>query len=283
MTLSVLYSGKIRQGQAGTLTDENYKVIFDDETNYAYLDPLPVIDYSNETYRELVNNNASVEEYFKLHDKEQTGYFNYIAKYLKRGDIVADCGCGAGSMLDLVGGFADTTVAIEPFLGYHQSLKQRGHQPFTSIKDAISKFRGSVDLALSIHVIEHTDDPLAYLTDIYNLLTENGKAIIFTPNLDDILLKIHPEAYQPFFFRKVHNFYFTGKSLEIMGKKVGFKNANRFYYQEFGIGNIFEWLRENKPKGNIGFECLDNYINSQWIKFLEESGQSYNVGVVLEK
>ena len=278
-----LYAGKIRDGKPGSLTEETYEVHFDVDKKYAYLSPFPKVEYSSDWYRKTVDKSELPNDFFLEHDYQQAGYFSIIARHLQRGMKVADCGCGAGSMLDLISGLAKKTVAIEPFLGYHDSLQQRGHEVFSSIESAHQHHAESVDLALSIHVIEHTYDPLDYLKQIYKLLKKGGKVVLFTPNLDDILLKLAPETYAPFFYRKVHNYYFSGESLEIFGKSAGFAKARRFYYQEFSIGNTFNWLKDGRATGNGAFDCISPAMDKNWISFLEASGQSYNVGVVLEK
>lgn len=279
----VIYKGVIRDGKPGTFTKENYEVVYSDESKSAKLNPLPKIDYDSDAYRKLVNDSALAEDYFKEHDKQQPGYFKFIGPYLKRGYTVADCGCGGGSMLDLIKGVAGTTIAIEPFIGYHASLRDRKHLPYNSITNALNEHSGKVDLALSIHVIEHTEDPLSYLKEIYNLLKPGGVSVVFTPNLDDVLLKLYPEKYAPFFYRTVHNYYFTGESLEILGKQAGFKKADKFYYHEFGFANLVNWLKDGKGMGNVEINGIDSGIDANWKIWLEETGQSYNVGVVLYK
>lgn len=280
---TVIYKGKIRDGKPGKLSKQVYEVIFNSKKKFAKLKPFPKIEYTSDSYRKMVNSSSMVEDYFAEHDKQQLGYFNFIGKYVKRDTVVADCGCGGGSMLDLIKGISAKTIGIEPFQGYHQSLKDRGHHTFSSIKEALAEYNSKVDLALSIHVIEHTENPLDYLKSIYKLLSKNGVAVVFTPNLDDILMKIHPEVYAPFFFRTVHNYYFTGESLEILGLKAGFSETTKFYYHEFGISNTMNWLKLGEAKGNLMLNGINYEFDEVWKNMLEKTGQSYNVGVVLKK
>ena len=37
----IIYKGKIREGAVGTLSTEDFEVIYDDELKYAYLNPFP--------------------------------------------------------------------------------------------------------------------------------------------------------------------------------------------------------------------------------------------------
>lgn len=281
--MNKLFKGKIRNGHFGNFSNEVFEVFVDDKYGYALLDHFPKIDYESSSYRELVNNGSLAEDYFRLHDSEQAGYFSFISKHINRDTVVADCGCGGGSLLDLVKGMVSKTIGIEPYLGYHSSLKERGHTVFQSVESAVASSVTKPDLALSIQVIEHTYDPLEYLKNIFNLLGDNGKLILFTPNLNDVMLKLHFEAYAPFFFRTVHNYYFTAESLIKLGLEVGFKKHETLFYHDFGMDNAIYWLRDNAPRKDLPIEGIDAYANKFWKNYLESTGQSYNVGVVLSK
>lgn len=277
-----LFSGKIRNGNFGFFSSESFDVILDEKYGYAKLSKFPEIDYQSSSYRELVNNSGEANEYFKLHDSEQAGYFNYISEHLNRDSTVIDCGCGGGSLLDLVSGLCKKTIAVEPYIGYHSSLIGRGHDVFPSLSKA-KEANVKANLALSMQVIEHTENPLEYLRDIYDLLEVGGQLILFTPNLNDIMLKLNFEAYAPFFFRTVHNYYFTAESLELLGKEAGFQVSKTLFYQDFGLDNAIYWLRDKKPCKDQKIEGIDKLANSNWKNYLELTGQSYNVGIVLSK
>jgi len=129
-----IFKGKIRNGNFGNFSNEEFEILLDEKYGYGKLDHFPEIDYKSSSYRKLVNNSTEADEYFKMHDSEQSGYFNYISKHLNRNSIVADCGCGGGSLLDLIKGMVSKTIAIEPYLGYHESLKNRGHEVYESVE-----------------------------------------------------------------------------------------------------------------------------------------------------
>ena len=281
--LTRLYYGPIRAGQAGRQTDRSFTIWQVPESELAFLQPFPTPNYTTSEYREFVNGSAEVANYFKLHDQAQPAHLKLIQHMLKRGGVVADCGCGGGSLLDLVRGWAAETIAIEPFEGFHTSLRDRGHKVASSISQAAIAYEGRVDLALSFHVIEHTEDPVAYLLDIYSLLRPGGRAFVLTPNLDDILLKINFEAFAPFFFREVHNLYFNARALEWTARSARFKVTRSVHYHEFGLSNAFHWLRDQRPRGNTPMPGIDGKIDGAWRTYLEESGQANNVAVELEK
>lgn len=277
-----LYHGPIRAGRFGQLTAEPYTVWQFPASELAFLQPFPTPDYSQAGYRESVNGSADVDEYFTLHDSAQPAYLSLLQPLLRRGLTVADCGCGGGSLLDLLRGWAKRTVAIEPFVGFHPSLAGRGHDVHPAMGAAAAAgYAGRVDLAVSLHVIEHTEDPVAYLREMRALLRPGGQAFVLTPNLDDILLKLHPEAFAPFFFRVVHNFYFNATALRWAAEQAGFHTESTVHYHEFNLANTLHWLRDRRPRGNTALPGLESGIDAAWRAYLEATGQANNVGVIL--
>ena len=170
----IIYDGKIRDGIFGNFTNKSYKVSLDWEYGYAKLDEFPKIDYISDSYRNLVNNSSKVNSFLSSYDKEQLGYFEFINKHLNRDSVVIDCGCGGGSTLDLIKGLVKKTYAVEPFSGFHESLISRGHESYSFVKEAYKSISEKPNLALSLPVIEHVADPLKYLTEIKEILSESG-------------------------------------------------------------------------------------------------------------
>jgi len=205
-----------------------------------------------------------------------------IRPYLSPGCSVGDFGCGGGALLDLVkqvtGG---PTFAIEPFAGYHSSLGERGHAVFLSAQAASAvPDRPAIDLALSFHVIEHTPEPVAYLREIRELSRPNGLLVVLTPNLDDILMRFDSKRMSPFFYRRVHNYYFTAKALAWAGRLAGWEPVKDIFYHEFGLANTLLWLRDGQPAGHASYPGVDATADDFWRTFLERTSQTNNVGMV---
>ena len=278
-----VYYGPIRDGKPGSQTAECYHVLECVPHRLGYLSPFPEVNYSDDSYRVAVNESAEIEQYFRLHAAQQPGYLKLIRPYLRSGQVVADVGCGGGALLDLVQAETGSqTIAIEPYVGYHSSLTQRGHTVFGSAADVLAgPGTEFVDVALSFHVIEHTIDPVEYLQEIRSFVRPGGLAVVLTPNLDDFLMHADAERMAPFFYRRVHNYYFTAKSLRWIGGLAGWEPIHDIHYHEFGMSNALLWLRDGKPSGHARLPGIDNFADTFWINYLEQSGQANNVGVVL--
>ena len=249
-----------------------------------FLAPVPARRVLDDSYRVAVNDSASIDQYFKLHAAQQPGYLELFQRELRAGMTVADCGCGGGALLDLVKSkTAGATLAVEPFQGFHQSLRERGHEVFASAKEAHERGRGgAADLALSFHVIEHVDDPVAFLQGMRALVRPEGLAVILIPNWDDILVRLDPVRMDPFFYRRVHNYYFTAQALRGVGEMAGWTVVRDIFYHEFGLANALLWLRDGRPAGHAAVPGIGPELDDHWQRHLVAGGQSNNVGIVLK-
>jgi 2-polyprenyl-3-methyl-5-hydroxy-6-metoxy-1,4-benzoquinol methylase len=277
-----VYQGRIRDAKFGSQTSAGFRVGELSRFRLGFLHPFPRIEYADDTYRTAVNDSASVEQYFKLHADQQPGYLQLFRDVLQTGFTVADFGCGGGALLDLVRQTTRArTIAIEPFVGYHASLRSRGHEVFSSGDEAARACRTSVDVALSFHVIEHVEDPVAYLQSIRACVRPGGLAVVLTPNWDDILMGLDPERMAPFFYRRVHNYYFTSAALQWVGRLAGWSTVREIFYHEFGLANSLQWLRDGRPAGHTRLPQVDAEADAFWQSYLERTKQANNVGVLL--
>ena len=137
--------------------------------------------YEAADYRQAVGDGAAIAGYFANHDQLQLRELRRLPDLPIRGRVVADIGCGGGSLLDYVHTLAAATIAVEPYAGYHESLRERGHRVFADAAQATA-VAGQVDLATAFAVIEHIADPVAFLQSVRALLKPDGCLVVSTPN-----------------------------------------------------------------------------------------------------
>ncbi len=266
--INEIYAGQIRAGKFGKKTDESYKVLQCKSCEAAWLDPFPSIDYHDPGYRMEYTGSADSEEYIDMFDHEQTPRINRIGIERFRNKVVADLGCGGGSFLDAIKGVAKKTLAIEPFVGYHESLKMRGHDVYSYTK---SLEKESVDIVISFGVIEHTDNPVTYLKDAFSILKKGGKIYLETDNLNDFLMKADIKEFKEFFYRTAHNWYFNNNSLMELFNNVGFNNLKPGFRHGYDLSNTLCWLRDRKPTGLNKIDWISNVCDEVWRDFLEQN------------
>lgn len=269
------FPGPVRHGTFGKIRDGVvYRCL---SCGTGFLEPLQadLEEYYRSTeYRKDVGESAAAEDFFALHDPEQLEKMHLLQGLPLRNAVVADVGCGGGSFLDAVSGFAATTIAIEPAVSYHASLEKRGHEVFSGTAEALEKWRGKVQLAVSFSVIEHVEQPVHFLRGIRELLAPDGVLLISTPNKEDILLILGGDEYRTFFYRSVHIHYFDKKSIQAAASYAGFSNCDVRYQHRFSFANFTGWLREKRPTGNSKTTPLGKPFDAHWRTSLENSGTS---------
>lgn len=262
------YQGPIRTGKPGTSSETFHRVDSCTTCGLAFLD-LDTVDYSDSSYRKSVDGERGFEDFAPIHDWEQASLLAAIGTAHLAGMRVVDVGCGGGRFLDLVGRFSGSeTVAIEPSVAFESILRAKGNHFFRSIEAACVDYRNSMDLAVSFDVIEHVENPVAFAKDIGLLMRPGGRVVIGTPNLDQILLRLLPEDFGRFFFRRVHRWYFSPKALRMCLEAAGFSNVSVRSIQRFDFSNLALWLRDRVATG-IGREVFPKLLTTNLTAALE--------------
>ncbi|GAA0366714.1 hypothetical protein GCM10009092_33830 [Bowmanella denitrificans] len=268
------YQGVIRDGDFGRWTQAEQQVVRCDGCGLVRLSDNPNSPdyYQSEEYRQAYNGSAVHQDYIRMHDGEQPPRLEHVGIGHFRDKQVLDFGAGGGAFLDHIKGVAKQTYAIEPFIGYHQALSARGHQVFSDAHIAKGQVAEQIDTLVSFGVIEHVDDPLQFLCDAYDLLRPGGKMFLETDNLNDVLLQLGIPAFEPFFYRTAHLWYFDQASLVRLAQKAGFADIKVSFRHNFDLSNALMWARDGKPTGNAKLPLLDERINSAWQDFVIGAG-----------
>ena len=268
----ILYRGPIRTGKFGEYSKENHVVWKCSKCQSGFISRTP-LNYEKSDYREMVDDSDLPRHSYKLHDKEQADKLTILGTENIRGKIIVDVGCGVGSFLDVIKGFASKTIAIEPTESFHHELEAKGHVTYSYCKDSLKDWSEAVDIVVSFAVLEHIEDPLAILNEIKSLLKPDGLLLISTPNADDWLLEFLPGIYDRFFYRYVHAWYFNRESIQYLSQRAGFKETEIFFKQRYDISNALHWVRDNTPTGTGKFKLLQG-MDSTYMQLIESLGRS---------
>lgn len=239
--------------------------------------------YETPEYRARLDQDHDINRHYATHDELAQFTLNVLWPRSLRDKTIADVGCGGGALLDHFRGVGGTLVAIEPALPFSESLRSRGYKWFPSIVEAAEHHSGQVDFVLSTQVIEHVSDPKAFLQDILHLLSSDGIAVVSTPNRRDILMELLPEDFRQFFYRTQHRWAFDAESLTSCAVSAGFSVQEVRHVHRYGIANTMHWLKEKKPRGRDPLSPLDRTIDKHWQSWLENSGRSDNLYIILSK
>ena len=161
-------------------------------------------------------------------------YLDFIGKHTQ-GKSLLDIGTGSGLLphmakeqgyevegTDLSKHVSDNVPAKAGFPIHHGTLEE-------------IEFARKYDVITMLHVLEHTQDPLSTLKRSKELLNDGGYIVVVVPNylsldtrLKDMLskLKLKSRVYKHLALGH-HNWVFSIKSLEILGKKCGLQVTHR--------------------------------------------------------
>jgi SAM-dependent methyltransferase len=239
--------------------------------------------YVSEDYRSHLGQSHDTEKHFSTHDELAKFTLETLWPFSLRGKTVADVGCGGGALLDHISGLAATMLAIEPALPWAQSLIQRGYKWYPTAIEASSDFSGKVDLVLSTQVIEHVENPREFLADIGKLLTNDGIAVISTPNRSDVLMELLPDLFPSFFYRSQHRWAFDAASLTTCATLALLSVVEIRHIHRYGLANAMYWLKEGRPHGRNAMVPLDSSIDRHWQAWLESAGKSDNLYIIMSR
>jgi 2-polyprenyl-3-methyl-5-hydroxy-6-metoxy-1,4-benzoquinol methylase len=187
-----------------------------------------VADYYNETYFEgfqkKIGEFGGIANKFKFQDE------------IKEGDAVLDFGCGGGFLLKNIDCGKKTGIEINEVARKHcLSLGIDCYDSLNHIRD------GSIDVVISNHCLEHVENPLDALSQLYKKIKPGGKIVIVIP------LDSYKYSWQPNDVNN-HLYSFSPMNLGNLLQNAGFKNIKASpllhkwvpYYEK-----IYKWFGYN--------------------------------------
>lgn len=173
------------------------------------------------------------EEYFTSTYPERKRAYKELVDQLPgqlRGRVktILDVGCGDGVLLDVCqeAGIHCEGVDISPSLV--EKLRHRFGKSVIHDNGLASIASESFDVVFLINVIEHIEDPVAMLEQIYRVLRTGGIVLIHAPNFGGLPARIKgPRWHQ--IAPLVHLYYFTPSTIKKTINKAGFAFDGKFY------------------------------------------------------
>ncbi len=171
--IKIIYQGKIRNGALKRYTNQTVNMYQCQSCDVIWHEPILETKeyYESQEYRKSLEGSSEELDFYKLHDKESLDKFRYTGTTIFRNKIVSDIGCGCGAFLDYVSGVANQVIAVEPSETYRKVMDKKGFYTYPYASYAMQDWEGKVDVITSFDVIEHVDDPIVFVKDVFKLLT----------------------------------------------------------------------------------------------------------------
>lgn len=257
----------------GIYDNEDINVFINQQRDFAFLFPRPVVDYSYYTPRVK---RLDLQEYKKERLVTETRLQK--VSYLFDDNLnYLEIGAGDGAFAEAVKSkWPSTTVTlVEPDLntknlrkGIIDSICFNNLEEL--YKDDQSK---KYDIICLFHVLEHILDPVDFLKKIVRLMHQDSYIVIEVPSLYDPLIHLYScEEYKNFYFQSQHPFIYSDKSIQRLLEFVHIKKNKVISYQRYGLENHLNWLINKKPGGNTQFKDIFCVANNAYIEDLEQCG-----------
>jgi SAM-dependent methyltransferase len=154
----------------------------------------------------------------------QDAGFEELEAAIKRSNAapprVLDAGCATGALLAKLRdrGWACAGVELSPAAEYARA--ERGLDVRRSALEECRFPDASFDLVLASHLIEHLNDPAAFVREAYRILAPGGHFLVTTPNIAGFQARLFRSRWRSAIFD--HLYLFSAKTLSALLRQSGF-------------------------------------------------------------
>jgi len=155
---------------------------------------------------------------------------------------VLDIGCATGALLAHLRdyGWLVTGVEISPCAHFARNERKLDVR---SLPLEENNFSGeSFDVVLASHLIEHLNDPKAFLMEIRRILKDKGRVFITTPNISGFQAYLFGSRWRSAIFD--HLYLFSKRTLSNLLKSAGFKIESCRTWGGLAAGYAPRWLKK---------------------------------------
>ena len=162
------------------------------------------------------------------HADAQVRRREFLTRFVPQGEAVRylEIGCGTGRLLEVLRRDCPCwdLTGIEPSEVAARHCREQGFRVLTGTVEEAALGDARFDAVCAWNVIEHVDDPRAFLEWIAARLAPGGRLFLHTPNYGGLMRRVYgPRWFE--FKPEYHLYYFTFRSLTELAESAGFRRV----------------------------------------------------------
>jgi 2-polyprenyl-3-methyl-5-hydroxy-6-metoxy-1,4-benzoquinol methylase len=139
---------------------------------------------------------------------------------------ILDVGCGDGTKLaewqDAFGDARVETSGVEMNAEAATIARAAGHDVVSARVEEARLPRQGFDLIYSFHVIEHVEDPVAFMVAVHDAVRPTGYVLLDTPNVDTVDYRLFATGSWGAYHFPRHFTLYTPATMRALAEKTGF-------------------------------------------------------------
>lgn len=206
-------------------------------------------------------------------------YVDYLDKYSRSEDLILDVGCGTGIVIELLAKKAKQAAQGVDISNTSIEVCRQKKLQCTVYDGKVFPFTDrSFQIVGSYNVLEHTDDPIAFLNEELRVLKKGGYLIVACPNFLSITNSYH--YHTSGIFQKIKNLFDLAElifSSKTLFKKMDPVNREKFQPDDDAVNvtnpvSILKWAKSKDLKTeywssqSIYRQGLLNYLDYSLLK-----------------
>jgi SAM-dependent methyltransferase len=263
----------------GIYDSPEISVYINENKDFSFLYPYPVVDYENYKPRVDQLNLSKYKQGGSILERR----FQKINNLIKKKKSILEIGSADGAFLNLIHKYFPelSCYSVEPDLSTSTCRDKLSYLVQYEGLSEVIQDKVKVDVVALFHVFEHIKKPNNFLKNIRKIIAPDGIVIIEVPCLMDPLLSVyHSSSYEKFYFQCQHPFVYSEKSLCRVLEYEGFDIEQVIYHQRYGIENHLQWLSKDRPGGSLIYKEMFKNIDKEYRNIIELEGKTDSIIVV---
>jgi SAM-dependent methyltransferase len=242
-----------------------YTIVRCDECALVFSNPQVIADVVLDEYREGGSNDLWVDvltspRQLELDREKFAEILDELEPY--RGDgALLDVGTSIGLFLSLAGERGWRGLGTE--FGRRALAHARNELGVEAVDTPIEELEGEYDVVTVLSVLEHVNEPRAFLREVRRLLKPGGATYLIVPNVDSLATRVLHEQAATFDGRN-HLLYFSPRTLRDLLEREGFEVLET-RTRVSSLDPVLEWLTYNEPysDANVAGDPLAEAVRSR--------------------